>query len=94
MEAVRRARWLGWGALGILALAVPLFFVPGGGESYGDQAWAIAGVIVLHPAAFAGLGAFHVHRGLAEEDQADARVAKLALPIVFGGIALLWLFWT
>lgn len=94
MEPSRRARWLAWTAISILVLAAPLFFVPGGGDSYGDHAWAIAGVVALHPAAFAGMGAFFTYRELDEGDKANARVARLALPVVLVGIGLLWLFWT
>lgn len=94
MESRRRAHWLAWAALAFLALAVPMFFVPGGGESYGDHTWAIAGAVVLHPAIFAGLGAWFTYRRLPDEEQDGIHMAQVALPLVILGAGLLWLFWT
>lgn len=93
MHATRRARWLGWSAIGLLVLATPLFFVPGGGGSYGDPTWAIAGALVLHPAAFAGLAALFTYRELEDDEQAEARIALVGLPAVILGAVVLWLFW-
>lgn len=93
MKPVSRARWLGWSALALLALAVPMFFVPDASGSFGDRRWATAGAVALHPAAFAGLGAFFTYRDLDDEDRARAVIARLAFPVVMASVVLLWLFW-
>lgn len=93
MEPVRRVRRLAWIAIALAVVALPLFFVPDG-EGYGHVAWSVAGALVLHPAAFAGIGALVKYRELDEAERANARVALVALPSVVLGAIVVGLTWT
>lgn len=84
---------MAWIAIVLAVVALPLFFVPDG-EGYGHVVWAVAGALVLHPAAFAGIGALVKYRELDEAERAKARVALVALPSVLLGVILVGLTWT
>lgn len=85
-------RRLGWTAIVLALVGLPLFFVPDG-DGYGHVLWAVVGAVVLHPAAFAGIGALVTYRDLDEEHRAGARVALVALPAILVGAIVVGLTW-